>query len=487
MKRRDFLRHAGLLTTQTIVASAFLEPWLIENARGANVSVKSLQDAIDPRDGLVVVPQDPQFAAYQVAFNKRTLKTPLVRVLCSTSSAVSTAIQWAQTNQVPLALRSGGHSFEGLSQSTGLVIDTRPMTQILMAQDRQTFTVGAGWQLGGVYGTLAKDDCALPAGSCPTVGITGHTLGGGYGLLARPFGLACDSLIAASLVNARGEILTCSQSENSDLFWALRGGGAGSFGVVTKMQFRTHHVPNVRVYGMRWKVPTATAAQLMKSWQRWAPESPREITSIMNVSRAGDGLFNVRFLGQSIGSEENLRRELGRVAAVSRSDASMTVQNLSFADAARHFGGSGKTSSVFMKGKSDYLKKVMSDEHLSLFLEKIPSGIAVMFDSYGGALRDLADDATSFVHRSGTLSSLQYYCEWANASESPQKLANLRRFYSEMRPAMSGGAYFNYCDLDLPNYAQAYWGSNLDRLIQIKNDRDPSNFFSHAQSVPVRK
>lgn len=487
MQRREFLQKAGLLTAQSVLATAVLESWFLPNARGESLSLKSLKEAISPKDGFVLIPQDAQFAAYQSAFNRRTLRTPLVRVLCSTPAGVATAIQWAQTNAVPLAVRSGGHSFEGLSQGTGLIIDTRPMNQILIAQDQQSFVLGAGWQLGGVYASLAKNQRAIPAGSCPTVGITGHTLGGGYGLLSRPFGLACDNLLSATVVDARGQILNCSENENSDLFWALRGGGAGSFGIVTKLQFRTHKVPSVRTYGLRWQVPAPAAARLMKAWQAWAPASPREITSIMNISRAGGGLINVRFLGQSIGSEESLRKELKSMTGIIRSETPITVQNLDFAQAVRHFGGSGKSNSVFMKGKSDYLTKTMSDEHLNLFLEKIPSGLAVMFDSYGGAIRDLNDHETAFPHRSGILSSLQYYCEWANAAEGPQKMANLKRFHAEMRPAMSGRAYFNYCDLDLPNYAQAYWGKNLDRLIQIKRAYDPSNFFSHAQSIPVQQ
>lgn len=486
MKRRDFLKFGGALATQSLIASTFLDSLWIPTARGGSVSVNSLKNALNPTEATILVPQDAKFANYQSAFNKRTLQTPLVRVLCLTPAAVAIAIQWAQTNNVRLVMRSGGHSFEGLSQGTGLVIDTRLMNQFSLSADKKSFVVGAGALLGNVYNELSKSGLAVPAGSCPTVGITGHTLGGGYGLLSRPLGLACDSLISAVMVNAKGQTLNCSETENQDLFWALRGGGAGSFGIVTQLQFKTHKVPSVRVFSVRWKVTGDVAANLMKTWQTWAPDSPREITSLMKVSRGGPNVFNIRLIGQTVGSETTLRKEISQVTAVAAPDL-FTVKDLVFMDAVRHFGGSFEASSVFMKGKSDYIKQVMSDEGLAAFLNKIPSGIDVIYDSYGGTISDVKEDETAFAHREGTVSSLQYYTQWEKAADGNAKLQIMRNFHEAMRPHMSGSAYFNYCDLDIKNYPQAYWGANADRLSHIKTYHDPQNFFAHAQSVPLKK
>lgn len=486
MKRRDFLKFGGALAAQSLIASTFLDSLWIPTAKGGSVSVRDLNSALNPAEAVVLVPQDAKFAAYQSAFNKRTLQTPLVRVLCQTPASVAVAVQWAQANDVRVVMRSGGHSFEGLSQGNGLVIDTRLMNHIVLSSDKQSFVVGAGSMLGNVYGELSKSGLAIPAGSCPTVGITGHTMGGGYGLLSRPYGLACDSLISAVIVNAKGQILNCSETENQDLFWALRGGGAGSFGIVTELHFKTHKVSSVRVYSAGWKVKGSIAAHLMKTWQLWAPNSSREITSLLKISRIGADLFAVRCIGQTIGSEADLRKELAHVTVVAPPD-SLTIKNLSFMDAVKHFGGSFEASSIFMKGKSDYLKKPMSDEGLGAFLQKIPPGIDVIFDSYGGAIGDVKEDATAFAHREGTLSSLQYYTQWENEADGKVKLFNMRNFHDAMRPYMSGSAYFNYCDLDIKDYPTAYWGANADRLSQIKTFHDPQNFFAHAQSVPLKK
>lgn len=488
MKRRDFLNYATTLASGTLFSSGLLNSFFISSAHGDEISVDSLRRLLHPDEALVLIPSDAQFKNYQTAFNKRTQLTPQVRVLCSTPAAVAICLQWAKEYKVPLALRCGGHSYEGFSQSNGLVIDTRLMKKISIASGGDTLTVGGGANLGSIYAALAPQGLALPAGSCPTVGVTGHVTGGGYGLLARPFGLACDSLIGVEVVTGTGEIVSATATENSDLFWACRGGGGGSFGVITELHFKTHRVAQVLVFSAGWKLKPEVAAVLMKTWQAWAPNSPREITSLMKVSKDADGLIHVRCIGQSLGTTASLQQELKNLSAIAAPD-SLTISPLSLIDAIHHFAGSDTAEpSVFMKGKSDYIQQAMPDLGLETFLKNIPATVlAVIFDSYGGAIRDLSNAQTAFAHREGMLSSLQYYTEWNNPATTPSRLGTLQTFYKTMRPYMSGAAYVNYCDLDLPNYANAYWGSNLSQLQDVKAKWDPENRFRHAQSIPLRK
>lgn len=149
-------------------------------------------------------PGDPDFAVYQPAFNARTMLTPQLRALCKTANAVGTMVDWCRTNNLPFAMRSGGHSYEGFSQSLGIVIDTRLMSAIKVDVASKTVTVGAGVSLGSIYKALAPHNLAFAAGSCPTVGVSGHSLGGGYGYLARPFGLTCDNLLGIDLIDPQG-------------------------------------------------------------------------------------------------------------------------------------------------------------------------------------------------------------------------------------------------------------------------------------------
>jgi FAD/FMN-containing dehydrogenase len=188
-------------------------------------------------EALLLRPGGAGFAAYQPAFNARTMLTPQLRALCKTATAIGSMIDWCRSNNLPFAMRSGGHSYEGFSQSSSVVIDTRLMNTINVDVAGKTVTVGAGASLGSIYKALAPHNLAFAAGSCPTVGVSGHTLGGGYGYLARPFGLTCDNLLGIDLVDPQGHQVHADTQQNADLFWANRGGGGGSFGVATAYRF----------------------------------------------------------------------------------------------------------------------------------------------------------------------------------------------------------------------------------------------------------
>jgi FAD/FMN-containing dehydrogenase len=208
-------------------------------------------------------------------------------------------------NGLPFALRCGGHSFEGFSQSANVVIDTRKIDDVTLDAGSQTVTVGAGASLGTVYKALKGRGFAFAAGSCPTVGVARHALGGGFGLLGRAYGLICDNLVSLNIVDAEGGILTIDAQQHPDLFWACRGGGGGSFGIATKFRFRVQALPRVAVFGVTWALATARAVRLFDAWQRWAPTAPNAITSIMKVGRRSDG-------GAALhrpGSEAALRRQ----------------------------------------------------------------------------------------------------------------------------------------------------------------------------------
>jgi FAD/FMN-containing dehydrogenase len=140
-----------------------------------------------------------------------------------------------------------------------------------------------------------------------------------------------------------------------------------------------------------------------------------------------------------------------------------------------------------MKGKSDYATAPLSDDGLAALMSGISrsSGMYVVCDAYGGAMAKIAPDATAFAHRDGTLFCLQYGSVWTNAGDTPKRLNEMRQFYATMRPYVSGGAYVNYCDTDLTDWPNAYWGQNLARLKQIKSAFDPDNVFRHEQSIPV--
>jgi len=350
-------------------------------------------------------------------------------------------------------------------------------------------TVGAGVSLYDVYQKLATRGYAFPAGSCPTVGISGHALGGGYGLLARSHGLTCDSLQQVAMINSEGTTLQAAATSQSDLFWACKGGGGGSFGIATQFVFRAFPLSSVLVFGISWKLRQSHAARIFGAWETWAPGAPDSITSIMKVGPAGNGLISMRCIGQSIGSEAELSNQLHQLVTLEAPSSTLKIQRLSFLDAIKHFAGPLTYESVYMKAKSDYVFSSLSRSAIQALLSAVAAvpvgGIAVLCDAYGGRIWDVATPDSAFPRRSGTQYCIQYFSSWQRAADTVSHVANVANVYAAMRAYLPGAAYVNYCDLDLHNYADAYWGPNLPMLSRIKKAYDGNNLFHHQQSVPV--
>jgi FAD/FMN-containing dehydrogenase len=490
MKRRDFLTGSGGLSAYLIVGGSLLSIRGAEAATG--LPIAALKAALDPNKDLVLIPGDntPGHFDFNKSFNQRHQITPRVRVVAASAAAVSSSILWANDNGLSFAVRSGGHSYEGFSQSPDFVIDVRGMKGIKLSGDKKSVSIGSGSSLGSVYDALASSHLAIPAGSCFPVGVAGHSLGGGFGLLGRPFGLACDSVLSMEVVDASGKILSASEQENPDLFWALRGGGNGSFGVVTNFNFRTSAVNMVAKFAITWTKPVTQAVKIVQAWQQWLENMPSSITGTLHLTKAKGGLITVHMAGLSVQSESNLKVELKRLQSLAGAASVLGTKTMTFHQAATIFdGGEPNPDSVLMKAKSDYVTEPMTGQAILTLLDglvKAPGEIAVLCDTYGGAINKMASDATAFVHRGKTRYVIQYYMEWGTAGESDANIAMMRTLYDKMRPFVSGGAYVNYCDLDLgAGYAKAYWGDNLPRLMKIKAEVDPKNIFKHAQSVPL--
>src|SRR5579862_2412268 len=348
-------------------------------ARRARAQLPPLPN-LPASDALLLRPGDAQFIRYEPAFNARTMLTPQLRAMCKDARAVGVMVDWCRSNNLMFAVRCGGHSYEGFSQSRSVVIDTRLMNAVTVDAASKTAMVGAGASLGQLYQAIAPRGFAFPGGSCPTVGVSGHLLGGGYGYLARPFGLACDSVTSIDLIDPQGRQVHADAQQNTDLFWACRGGGGGTFGVATAYQVRLIPLTKVLVFNIRSGPLSLTrAAAIMKAWQAWAPQAPRTIDSNLVITRHSSGLIDVRCAGQSVGTSQELQRELKFLT-------SAAPVPMSYWKAVNYFAGSdGWTyTSSPMKGKSDYATSPIPDAGLAVLMNEVNSlgGVYVICDSY---------------------------------------------------------------------------------------------------------
>jgi len=465
------------------------EPMAAASAAAAPATSLPPLPNLSSSDVEFLTPQDPHYADFLPAANKLTQLAPALRAVCKTEQAVAVMVDWVRSNGLNFAVRCGGHSYEGLSQSSDVAIDVRGLKQITVDKASNLVTAGSGVSLFELYSALAAQGLAVQAGSCPTVGLSGHLTGGGHGLLARSHGLTCDALQQATIVDAQARTLQANADSEPDLYWACRGGGGGSFGVVTEFKINVFPLKTALVFGVSWKLSQSHAAHLFAAWQHWAPNAPSDITSIMKVGPAGNGLISLRCIGQSVGSESALRSELKHLTSLQAPSSALTVQSLAFLDAVKHFAGGLDYESILMKAKSDYVLAPLGGDGIAAVMAAVaplaPGAIALLCDSYGGKIADVAPDATAFPRRAGTQFCIQYFSSWTRAADTATHIAQVAKVYAAMRPFVPGASYVNYCDLDLADYATAYWGDNLGRLVAVKQQYDPDDLFHHAQSVPL--
>lgn len=459
--------------------------------------------------GRLVVPGDAAFTTSALLYNERfDAIRPAAIAICQNVSDVQRSIEFARRYAVPLATRSGGHSYGGYSTGAGLVIDVSAMstTAVTGGVTGGVARVGAGTRLVDMYSALASQGAVVPGGSCPTVGIAGLALGGGIGVLGRKFGLTCDNLEALDVVTADSRALTADASHHSDLYWASRGGGGGNFGVVTSFDFTVHPVPEVALFTLDW--PWAAASDVLGAWMQWVGRAPDELWSNCQLLSEGATGPHVKVTGVYCGDTTALSSELASLVAAVGPTSSRFVGPEAFPKAMLIEAGceadtvaqchlpwqdpAGVLSRSAFLAKSLYVDEplpaaVASDvtEGVGQFNEQYPElGGAIVFDAYGGAISDIPVAATAFAHRQA-LAGVQIVVSFGNGSEAatPGQAGKWPGLMAAKFAAQSTGAYVNYIDPTLSDWATAYYGANLPRLRAVKHAWDPDDVFHFAQSI----
>jgi FAD/FMN-containing dehydrogenase len=469
---------------------------------------------------LLVTPDSSGYDTAKLLFDpKFDQSRPEGIAYCATPSDVSACLAFVRRFGLPVAARSGGHSYGGWSSTSGLVIDVSKMSAVRIDAAAGTARVGAGTLLIDLYSQLAARGLAVPGGSCPTVGIAGLALGGGVGVVSRLYGLSCDNIVGVQIVTADGRVRDCSDRSEADLYWACRGGGGGSFGVVTEFTFRTHPAPDLVLFFLQW--PWSAAARVIGAWQSWAPAAPDELWSNLHLSAAPGGSEPSISVGGtyagSVGSAQALLSQLYS-AAGSQPD-SVFVQSEGFLNCMLVEAGcstmsveqchlptqnpAGLLTRPPEYAKSDFYTERLPAAGIEVLLAQVaalgqvdgaPGAVGgVAFDAFGGVINRIGPGETAFVHRDA-LFLAQYTTGWSPGSEVAagagtaavaRQRAWLASFHAAMRPYASGQAYQNYADPDLADWQRAYYGANYARLQRIKAAADPADLFRFPQSIEL--
>jgi len=460
--------------------------------------------------GPLVRPGDAAYTVSKRLFDPRFDSLhPAGIAYCRNPHDVATCLAFVRKYGVPVAARCGGHSYAGWSSTSGLIVDVTKMAGVSVSGG--TATVGAGTRLVDFYNELAAHGRAVPGGSCPTVGIAGLTLGGGVGVVSRAYGLTSDNVRSLQIVTADGQVRTCNSSQNSDLFWACRGGGGGNFGVVTSFTFGTHPAGEIVLFFLSW--PWSQAARVISAWQSWAPHAPDALWSNLHLAAApGGSVPTIEVGGTYLGSISAAAAQLEKLyAAAGSHPSSPFMETTTWLHAMLVEAGcasltvnechlptqnpQGQLSRASEYAKSDIFTKPLSSQGIGTLLAGVEKfqraggapgasgGIA--FDALGGAVNRVAPGATAFVHRNA-LFQAQYTTTWplgSAAAAVARQHAWQQSFWQSMRPYASGQAYQNYIDPALANWRQAYYGANFTRLTQVKAKYDPDRVFTFPQAV----
>ncbi|XWS74767.1 hypothetical protein CRYUN_Cryun01aG0025800 [Craigia yunnanensis] len=441
------------------------------------------------------------------------------------TSHIQATIKCSKKHGLQTRIRSGGHDFEGLSyisQVPFVILDLLNFRAVEVDTKNKVAWVESGATIGELYYRIAEKSktLAFPAGVCHTVGVGGHFSGGGYGILIRKYGLAADHVIDAHLIDVNGRILD-RKSMGEDLFWAIRGGGGNTFGIVLAWKVKLVSIPAVVTVFTVNRNLEQNVTKILHRWQYIAHKLPDDIftdVTITKVNSSQEGkktiqaAFKVLFLGgvdNLIPLIQDRFPELGLL----KEDC---IQ-MSWVESILYFGGVSRKSldilldrnalpRTIFKGKSDYVKEPIPESGFegiwSKFFEKDAEASLMMMVAFGGKMDAIPETELPYPHRVGNLYQASYLVGWSKEEdpESQKYISWIRRLYSYMATYVSKSpreAYFNYRDLDIgtnnngyTSYAQAsiwgrkYYKNNFNRLVHVKTMVDPQNFFNNEQSVP---
>ncbi|GAA0176440.1 hypothetical protein LIER_29432 [Lithospermum erythrorhizon] len=462
---------------------------------------------------------------FNLRFASPSTPKPLVVITPIDESQVPPVVECSKEHGLQIRIRSGGHDYEGassVSQLPFVILDLLNLRSIDIDVESGTAWVQSGAIIGELYYRIAEASptLAFPAGVCPTLGIGGHFAGGAYGTLLRKHGLGADHIIDAHVVDANGRILD-RESMGEDLFWALRGGGGASFGVILSWKVNLVPVPEtVTVFSVQ-RTLQQNGTELLHHWQSIAHDFHEDLFVRVIFSRIGSvetgnatiGVtFNSLFLGgvdRLLSMMQESFPELGLV----REDC----EEMSWVESTLYFNGFPTQPLDFLlnrtaldkryfKAKSDYVTQPIPlaafEGIWNLLYEEEAAGAVVIFAPYGGRMNEISKSAIPFPHRAGNLYSIQHLVYWnaEDNAESEKYITWMRKLYRYFGAYVSKSpraAYINYKDYDLgqnnlgnTSFAKAsiwgtdYFNGNFKRLAQVKAVVDPGNFFRNEQSIP---
>ena len=490
LNRRHFLIRSSLLGVAALPTagawSAILGPTstvdhdleaVTGDGKQITLTRASVQDLGDSLRGNLLLPGVPAYEQARRVLNAQMDKHPALIVQPRGASDVSSALQFARASNLLLAVKCGGHSPSGKSTcDRGMLIDLSLLRGVSVDPKARIARVAGGSLLGDLDHETMAHDLVTTAGTVSHTGVGGLTLGGGFGRVARRFGLALDNVRAVEIVTANGEILRASPEENPDLYWGVRGGG-GNFGVVTTFEFGLHPMQR-QVFGGQIVFPLEQARNVLKFYSEFQGTAPDDVCldAVLSSNTGFTGTSGVVLLlcysGPAAGAEPLLRtiRSIGKPTrdALGPIDY-VALQRSGDGDERRAIGSYTKTG--FVRKISPQLIDVVTSG-----LEENPErATSLAFQSAGGAIARVAADATAFPYRDIRATAI-LSADWPATSEPEHHIKWLRQYWAGIFPH-TDGFYTNDAIEESQQQVDENYAGNYARLVKLKNRYDPTNLF----------
>ncbi|MGI9330609.1 MAG: FAD-binding oxidoreductase [Gammaproteobacteria bacterium] len=441
-------------------------------------AVKALQKNL--RGGLLIPGSDNYDTARQV-WNGMIDKNPGLIVKCTGPADVMRAVEFSREYDLLVAVRGGGHSISGKSTCDGgIVIDTSPIRYCTVNPAAQTARLGAGSLLGDLDHEAQRFGLATPVGTVSHTGAGGLTLGGGHGRLSRSFGLTCDNVLSVDLVTADGRFVRASAEENPELYWGVRGGG-GNFGVATAFEYQLHDI-GTEVFGGPLIYPFDQARNVFEVFAEFTANAPREMAAdiIALAPAKGQGfvILSICYHGDFATGEKLIQPVRDAMTPkIDQVGPANYMKMQSSADANTPGGKLYYNKSGLMKTlEPDFLTTVADRLEAAAAGREDPQVASnVIVQHLGGAVGDVPNDGTAYVHRDANYDSV-ILSAWENPEYDETNIKWLKDSFAQMEP-YTIGLYSNHMvDSDTAKAERAFRG-NYDRLVRLKNEYDPSNLF----------
>ena len=441
--------------------------------------------------GSVLVADDPGYEEARQIWNAMIERRPALIVRCAAADDVPIAIAFARRSKLEISIRGAGHNIAGNALcDDGLTIDFSNMKTVRVDAGKRRAYVEPGATLANLDEATQAHGLATPVGINSTTGIAGLTLGGGFGWLTRKYGMTIDNLISVDVITAEGKKIRASETENPDLFWAIRGGG-GNFGVVTQFEFQLFPV-GPEIFAGLIVFPFSQAKQVLSKYRQFVRSAPEELNVWVVLRKAPP----LPFLPEQVHGKEVVVLPIFYSGAAAEAEKLIAPLRAFGTAHGEHLGAQPFVAwqkafdPLLTPGARNYWKShnftELADGALDSIIEfagKLPSPQCEIFvGMIAGAPNRIAPDAMAYGHRDAKF-VLNVHGRWDEAQDDQKCIGWAREFFKASAPFASAGAYVNFMTGEEGDRVAAAYGSNYDRLVQIKKRYDPDNIFHLNQNI----